>query len=383
MFVSIKNTRIEAIRTAVPSEAVSIDDELEYYGGSPKKAQRAKSMIGTAKRRLAWPGQTASDLCFAAATNLLSAYPGISEKLDALVFVSQSPDYDLPATACALHGRLGLPASCGAFDVNQGCAGYVYGLWLAASMINSGCENILLLAGDVPYRPRPRNNRVMAPIFGDGGSATLLCHDPAASPLDFMIGADGRGYRHIIVPAGRGRFPLSENFEENRPLFEDVRDAQGNPWRMIDTYMDGKEVFAFTLAVIPDLIRDFMQKTGAAPDAVDYFILHQANGQIVREVAEKAGLPLEKTPADSFSSFGNLSSASIPAAICHLFGNASITARLLLCGFGVGLAWGCCLWQADKCNIKNVISVPKPDNAENLFQAQVDYWRKKMSGEDK
>ena len=138
MFAKIHGARIAAIRAAVPTQKICIEDELEYYGGSLKKAQRAKAMIGIDRRRPAWPGQTASDLCYAAASSLLADHPDVKENIDALIFVSQSPDYPLPATACILQERLGLPQTCAAFDVNQGCAGFVYGLWLASSLASSG-----------------------------------------------------------------------------------------------------------------------------------------------------------------------------------------------------------------------------------------------------
>ena len=127
MFAQLKGVHIAAIHTAVPQQEIRIEDELQYYGESPKKAERAKSMIGTDRRRVAYPGQTASDLFI--------AHPEEKQRIEALIFVTQSPDFDQPATACALQHRLGLPQSCATFDVNQGCAGYVYGLWLAGNMV--------------------------------------------------------------------------------------------------------------------------------------------------------------------------------------------------------------------------------------------------------
>lgn len=362
MFVKIPNTRIVAVRAAVPSQEIKIEDELEYYGGSLKKAERAKNMIGTCCRRQAYPNQTASDLCFSAAEDLLENYPHLRENTDALIFVSQSPDYDFPATACILQNRLGLSRNCAAFDVNQGCAGYIYGLWLAASLLNSGCNNILLLAGDVPYRKRNPRNRIIAPIFGDGGSATYLCRDEAEKPLFFSIETDGSGYDYIIMPAGRGRLPFSEDFSQNKSFFTDIVDSHGLPWRLCDTYMNGKEVFGFTLSVVPEHIKEFIKKTEYNTDKIDYFILHQANRQIISEIAKKAGLPTDKTPSSSFSKFGNLSSASIPTALCDLLGNEVISrqTRMLLCGYGVGLTWGSCLWEFDRCDFGPVIDVVDP-----------------------
>ena len=384
MFAKLQGAHIAAIHTAVPQQEIRVEDELEYYGGSLKKAERAKAMIGTDRRRVAFPGQTASDLCQAAATDLFAAHPEEKQHIDALIFVTQSPDFDQPATACTLQHRLGLPQSCATFDVNQGCAGYVYGLWLAGTMVASGsCGSVLLLVGDAPYRPRDLRNRIMAPIFGDAGSATLIKRDVDAAPLIFSIGTDGAGFAHIIQPGGRARVPFSEKFENNRAFFEDIQGADGYPWRLCDTYMDGAAVFNFTLRVIPEHIREFLERSGADAAGIDYFILHQANRQIISEIARKAGLPLEKTPFETFSRYGNLSSASIPASLCDLFGQSGSTGKrkIMLCGYGIGLTWASCLWEAANCACAPVLSVPAPDSESASPEAQVKFWCKYIQGE--
>ncbi len=385
MFVKIPGVRIAGIRAAVPSQEIAIEDELEYYGNSLKKVARVKKMIGTDKRRLAWPGQTASDLCFAAAKNLLNAFPDKRGEIDALVFITQSPDYDFPATACILQDRLGLPQGCAAFDVNQGCSGFVYGLWLAASMIAGGCRNALIMAGDVPYKPRDPKNRVIASIFGDGGGAALVSADSSASPLYFSIGTDGSGYEHIIMPAGRGRLPFHKKHEDNRIFFEDVTSPDGVPWRLDETYMDGGAVFSFTMRVVPDHIRDFLQKTNTPVEGVDYFVFHQANRQIITEIAKKAGIPVEKAWSGTFSRYGNLSSASIPASLWDIFGSARSTGdcQILLSGYGVGLSWASCLWHAHDCGCAPVLDVEAPEKAQADIPAKIEYWRNKMQKEQK
>ena len=383
MFAKIHGARIAAIRAAVPTQKICIEDELEYYGGSLKKAQRAKAMIGIDRRRPAWPGQTASDLCYAAASSLLADHPDVKENIDALIFVSQSPDYPLPATACILQERLGLPQTCAAFDVNQGCAGFVYGLWLASSLASSGCKNVLILAGDAPIWPRDASNRIIAPIFGDGGGAALVSASDSGPEITFSIGRDGSGHDVLIMPAGCTRLPFSwENNDDNLALIEKFTDASGASWRLYDIYMNGKKVFEFTMRVVPDHIKEFLQQTSTSVDNIDYFMLHQANRQIVGEIAKKAGLPPEKTPSESFSKFGNLSSTSIPAAICDLFGEKGSTrnATMLLCGYGVGLSWASCLWHSENCDVKPVIDVPKPENAP-AWKEKIKYWRDKISGE--
>ena len=382
MYATLNNVHIDSVYASVPEREIRIDDELQYYGGSLKKAERARTMIGTNARRVAFPHTTASDMCAAAAQKLLLDRSVDRDHIDVLIFVSQSPDYDQPATACVLQQTLGLPRTCATFDVNQGCAGYVYGLWLAGSLISAGgCRNALLLAGDAPYRPRDPRNRVMASIFGDGGSATLLTHDVAAAPLLFSLGNDGDGHEAIIQPAGRARLPFSPVFEENRFFFEDIFDPQGQPWRLCETYMDGAAVFDFTLRVVPQHINAFMQHCGVTPEDLDWLVLHQANKQIILEIAKRVGVPEAKTPWQTFSRYGNLSSASIPAALCDLFGSAGASGRqkMLLCGFGIGLSWASCLLDTSGMACAPVFNYTPQKNTPDTGRL-IEYWRARFQG---
>ena len=355
----LSHVRLDAVYAAVPEREIRIEDELEYYGGSRKKAERARKIIGTDRRRIAWPGLKASDLCLAAAERLLDEREVDRAFVDALILVTQSPDFDLPATACRLQETLGLSRHCAAFDVNQGCSGYVYGLWMAAGLIASGaCSRVLLLAGDAPYMPRPANNRIIAPIFGDGGSASLLTREEGAS-LAFDLGTDGSGYKHIIIPGGRAALPYRRNFAENRAFFEDIVDASGTAWRLNEVFMNGSAIFDFTLNVIPKHIKSVLHRHELSPEDIDWLFLHQANKQIVESIVGKTGFAPEKAPSVAFSRYGNLSSASIPAALCEHFGQRGGSGRttMLFCGYGVGLSWASCLVRGQEVTCAPVISV--------------------------
>lgn len=382
-YTRLSGVRLASVYSAVPANEIRIEDELKYYGNSLKKADRARKMIGTDRRRVAVPGTlTTADLCKAAAERLLHDGNVDRSSIDALIFVTQSPDYILPATACLLQDQMGLSHSCATFDVNQGCSGYVYGLWLAASLISSGsCRNVLLLAGDVNEVPRNPDNRITTPIFGDGGSATLLTYDESAPEMTFSLGTDGAGYKHIIVPVGRARIPYSQNFEENRLIFKDVVTESGTPWRLNEVYMDGAEVFNFTLNVIPSHLQEFMKYNSLGPEDVDWLFLHQANKQIVETVASKAGFPLEKAPHGTFSRYGNLSSASIPAVLCDTFGENRNSGEkvLLLCGYGVGLSWASCLVKTHGIACAPVMDITPANDIPNR-QQQLEYWQEKLSG---
>lgn len=378
MFYNLHDVSIAAVRVAVPENEVRLEDEADFYGGSLKKIDRLRATLGMDRRRICPPDVTASDLCASAARRLLADYPRWREKIAALIFVSQNPDWTQPATACELQHRLGLPRSCAAFDVNQGCAGYIYGLWLASSIISAGAEAVLLLVGDAPRMDV--RNRVTAPVFGNGGSATLLRKKPGAPVMHLGFGTDGSGFETIIVPAGQARIPFSLIPQGNEDLVADFRDPAGNPWHMMDTYMDGGAVFNFTMNVVPGHVERALRHAGLAARDIDWLILHQANKHIVDTLAEKIGVPLEKTPDTSFGNYGNLASASIPAALCDAFSGLRDPGMTLMCGYGIGLAWGSCICRLEDLDCAPVIDVV-PDPQRPTRRQRIERWKKIYSGE--
>lgn len=336
--------RIRAIRTAVPEIRICVSDESAFYA-DPKKASRMDRLMGMATRRVCPPDVTASDLCVCAAEDMFKSHPE-GRLADALIYVSQNPDWRQPPTACELQARLGLTQACATFDVNQGCAGYVYGLWLAASLAAAkAADRILLLAGDAHTAGRDRANRVTAPVFGDGGSATLVERDDAAADMIFGLGTDGNGFEDIITPAGGARIPFLFDKDKNADLVEPIMDPGGNPWRLADTWMNGGKVFDFTMRVVPDHLKAIMRFAGN-PE-IGAVILHQANRHIVESIASRAGFPRSMAPATAFEKYGNLAVASIPSQICESYGVSPLPENLLLCGYGIGLSWASCLFRPD------------------------------------
>lgn len=303
----------------LPERCVTNDAFIAGLG--EKAVADVTAMTGVQARYWADAGQTAGDLCLVAACRLLARLDWPAHSIDALIFVSQTPDQRMPATACALHGRLGLPPHCQAFDVNLGCSGYVYGLWLAAAMLGAGCRRILMLAGDTSSRLIDPRDRGTALLFGDAGSASGLERCEDAAPAHFVLGTDGGGARHLAVPGGGFR---TQPMEGGETLF-----------------MDGSEVFNFTMRAVPVLLRDTLEAASREVREVDAFVLHQANRFMLRHIGRKLGIPPERMPIN-IDRFGNTSSASIPLLLCtdlapRIVGGPS---RLLLAGFGVGLSWG-------------------------------------------
>lgn len=337
----IQNVKIAGLVTCVPAHEKCIDDELELFGGNVKQLERLKKTIGLHCRRVVDDQTTAADLCEAAARRLFEQSSLEPSQIDAVICVTQTPDYSQPCNAAVLHGRLGLSTHCAAFDVNLGCSGYVYGLWLAHTMIGSGgCGRVLLLAGDTISRLVHVKDRAVAPLFGDGGCATLVESSPGAPAAHFSLQTDGRGYDHLIVPAGGARQPRSA---ETSVVEED--DA-GNFRSLENLYMDGAEIFNFSITEEPRSVKDLLKYAEVEIDAVDYFVFHQANRYILGNIAKRLKLDVAKVPMQTVERYGNQSSASIPSAICGELASALVerdSTQALLSGFGVGLSWASAL----------------------------------------
>ncbi len=331
---SVSNAKIAGISVAIPEHFRSrVDDETVFGKEIVAKIQQHS---GVMRRPVTLGGLCASDLCFAAAERLLENLNWSRESIDALIFVTQTPDYVLPATSCTLQQRLGLTKHCAAFDVNLGCSGYVYGLWLAGQILASASmRRTLLLVGDTISRIVSPMDRGAALLFGDAGSATALERTDDEAPMLFELGTDGRGRDHLIVPAGSFRRPHTD-------LTQLRTEREGGAMRSDeDLFMDGAEVFSFAIREVAPLIKNVLSQAGWSKESLDALVLHQANEFILQHVAKRLGLPREKVPS-SLENYGNTSSASIPLTMVVSLGERlkASAQRLVLAGFGVGWSWG-------------------------------------------
>lgn len=328
---SVRNVRIAGIAGVVPGPSRAVEENAAI---PEKELSKISASTGVKRRHLVEENACTSDLCFAAAESLLEDTGWLRDSVDVLIFVSQTPDYILPATACALHGRLGLPTGCAAFDVNLGCSGYVYGLWLAANLLNGGASRVLLLAGDTISRIVSPLDRSVAYLFGDAGTATALEYQPGAPPMHFELGTAGVAKDHLIVPAGGFR---TQSVPQTALRFE--REG-GNIRSEQDLAMNGGEIFAFTLNVVPEMCRAVLKQAGWSLESIDFFVMHQANQFMLRHLRRQMHISEEKFVV-ALENYGNTSSASIPLAMNDALGQRLRTcpARLLLAGFGVGFSW--------------------------------------------
>jgi 3-oxoacyl-[acyl-carrier-protein] synthase-3 len=343
--VTFTNVEIREISSCVPHQIVDLDNQVDQFGGDVKQIENIKKNLGLQRRRIVDENTTSLDLMFGAAQTILNDTD--KNIIDGLICVTQTPDHFQPSNACILHGKLELPKSCLAYDVNLGCSGYVYGLWQAFMMISSGtCDNVLLLTGDTLSKTVSDNDRATAPLFGDAGAATLVSKSTSANETYFSLHTNGNGSGDIIIPAGAFRKPSS-----NETSIE-IEDEDGNSKSQEHLNMNGVNVFMFSITEEPKAIKSALKENNLTPEDVDYLFLHQANKYIIENIAKRVKFPIEKVPFDSVKEFGNTSSASIPLALnqCQSLNDKKLN-KVVLSGFGVGLSWATCITNLS--NIKN------------------------------
>lgn len=364
-----EHVKISGITAVVPEHVIHIDDELAFFNNDVKLLERNKKILGLNTRHVADERTTNSDLCEAAARDLIAALDIDRAEIDAVIVVSTSHDYHYPASACILQGRLDLQESCTCFDVaGLGCSAYVHGLWLAHSLISSGAANkCLLLAGDITSRHSDRRNRNSNMLFGDAGTATLLECSSDARPAFFVTGTRGKCWDKLIAPAGGYSLPIQPDIAGL-----EITDDTGNVWRLYDDIMKGMDVFRFTMDVGPKGIAQVLELAGMNVDDMDYFAFHQANKQIVRTVGMYAGLPKDKYSAETFSRYGNCGAAAVTVDLCRQL-SAVPSKNVCMATFGVGLSWGFCVVNMEGTFVAPVRKyVTPPDKMTR--QEKIDYW---------
>lgn len=338
---SISGVSIKGIAAAVPKNSES---NLNYDLISEKERQLLIKTTGVENRRVAPVGMTTADLCFEAADKLINKLNWKREAIGLLVFVSQSSDYYLPATAIILQDKLKLPTSCVAFDVGLGCSGFVYGLSVVAGLMKSiGCKKALLLAGDVSSIICSKEDKSTYPLFGDAGTATALELTNETTALHFNLNSDGSGHKAIIVPDGGSRNLINASSLIKKNISEGIAKCA------LNLSLSGIEIFNFSLSKVPPLIHDFLNEHNSSINDYDYFVFHQANLLINESIRKKLNLTIDKVPY-SIRNYGNTSSASIPLTIVSELNNEIQTRPLTLAcvGFGVGLSWGVVSFKTNK-----------------------------------
>jgi 3-oxoacyl-[acyl-carrier-protein] synthase III len=294
--------------------------------------EKVASKIGIKERHIAADEETAMDMGINAAIKLFLEHNIDRSSIDFLLFCTQSPDYFLPSSACLMQERLGLSTSCGAFDFNLGCSGFVYGLSIAKGLIAGGiATNVLLITSETYSKYiyiKDKGNRT---IFGDAATATLISSEGFAQIESFSLGTDGRGAENLIVKTGAMRNPQKADLVEF--------DEGGNPVSSDHLYMNGSEIFSFTLETVPILVENTLVKNNLKKENIDLFVFHQANKYLMNFLRKKL-----KVEEDKFFYFlenvGNTVSSTIPIALYEAQKENKLKGNILLAGFGVGYSWG-------------------------------------------
>lgn len=330
---------MRSLATALPEREVSLAEEAEELGIAAGQLGRLKATIGLDRRRVVPEGMTALDLAEAAGKRVLERSGLGKDDVDAILMVTQTPDYQQPGNAVLLQDRFGLGTGTAALDVNLGCSGFVYGLWTAASQLKAGgLRRVLLLVGDTVSQLVGRRDRALRPLFGDAASACLLEADAEAEEWVFELRSDGSGYQSLWQPGGGAREPYSAETATLRTVGEGVERSRCH------LHMDGAEIFNFSLKVELPAIREVLAARGWAAEDVDGYVFHQANRYILGNIRRRLQLPVEKVPDGTVEKYGNQSGASIPATLTDHYGQALCERRhrMVLSGFGVGLSWASC-----------------------------------------
>lgn len=342
---------ITAMAGAVPRHVIKNYEYTQYFPADQVKEVVDK--VGIYERRFADEKTCSSDLCYAAAEKLIADNGIDREEIDLMIFISQTPDYRMPATSVILQNRLKLPNSTIAFDITLGCSAFIYGLSAVFSfMQQKGLRKALLLDGETRSKVYSPKDRKTAFLFGDGGIAALIERDEKFGKSYFSMNSDGSREGLIKINAGGYRMPSSAE-----TIKEKVVDEYGNIRSEEQGYMYGGDVFNFVIREIPRDIKTILEYSQIDKDSVDFFVFHQANNFINSYLMKKLKITEDKVPS-TIAKFGNTSSVSIPLTIVsELQDKLNERRRLLLSAFGVGMTWASAILNVENCRISDLTEV--------------------------
>lgn len=344
--IKYKGVGVRAISACVPKN-VSKNSELGYLIPY-EEIDKTINSIGIKEKRYVDEDVTASDLCFKAAEKLFEDNNIDRNSIDMVLFLSQLPDYKIPATAPILQHRLGLPTTTAALDLSLGCSGWVYALSTAMAYASmEGINRVLLLDGETFSKFVNKMDKVDAPLYGDAGTATLIEKADDDFESVFMLYSDGSGEDSVKIKAGGGRFMTTvENLKEHA-------EKDGSILSDNEVFMNGMEVFNFVMRAVPRSIKNLCAEKELDLSTVGHLILHQANKFMTDFVAKRIKYPLERVPY-CLDKYGNTSSPSIPLTISSELAGQELK-DAIVSGFGAGLSWGTAHISLADCKVSPVI----------------------------
>jgi 3-oxoacyl-[acyl-carrier-protein] synthase III len=346
--LKFENVGIQSLAAAVPKQIINNFEYTQYFPAD--EVRQVVDKIGVYQRRFAEPGICSSDLCYTAAEKLFEDNKVNRSEIDLLVFISQTPDYRMPATSVLLQNRLGLDHNTITLDLNLGCSGFIYGLSVVFSMMeHSELQKALILDGETRSRIYSPKDRKTAFLFGDAGVAALIDRNICYGKSYFSLNADGSKENLIKMKAGGYRYPSSPETMKER-----VVDEYGNIRSDEHGYMEGGDVFNFVIKEVPADIKKVIAFAGCQMSDLDYFVFHQANMFINSYLLKKLKLDPERVPS-TVEKFGNTSSVSIPLTLVSELHGKLNNRKILLSGFGVGMTWASCIVSTGACHVSNIV----------------------------
>lgn len=350
--ISFSNVGITAMAACVPKKVINnYKYDLDLW--PEEDVKKVVDKVGVFERRFADEKTCSSDLCLAAAEKLIADNNIDRNEIDLVVFLSQTPDYRMPATSILLQDRLKLPMSTMAFDISLGCSGFINALSIVyALMENKGFRKALLLDGETRSKVYSRKDRREAFIFGDAGVAALVERDGKFGESHFSLNSDGSRGELIMIPGGGYR-----NMSSAETLRDKVVDEYGNIRNDEQGHMNGADVFNFVIVEVPKDIKRLFAQVGEKIEDMDYYVFHQANAFINNFIAKKMKLDYERIPW-TIQKYGNTSSVSVPLTIVsELKDKLQGKHRLMLNAFGVGMAWATAIVPFVDCKISDIVEI--------------------------
>ena len=352
MILSFKNKKITGIITILPSKVVRFEDEMENYNFSIAKSMKLKLAMGYKEHRIAKDGQCSSDFCKYGLQYLFDNDLLDKDSIDALLFVSQSPDYYMPPTSNIIQGHLKMKHDMICLDINQGCAGFEIGLIQAFMLLEQeNINKVVLMNADVLSPKVSKKDRNSNPLIGDAASLTIIEKSDDNTPIYCSVNMDGTGAFALTIPAGGFRKPCTVKTSLMK------EDEAGNFRSEDNLVMQGDNVFNFVQREVPPMIESILTKANLSPNDVDWYMFHQPNKFMLNKLADKIGVPREKMPSNIVENFGNSSGVTVPINISYNIGKdlCQKTYKMCLAGFGVGLTWSAIVMDIGNVDFNKII----------------------------
>lgn len=343
--VKFNGIGIKSLSVTIPKTKVETIKQNEFH--TEKHLRNFIETTGVKERRIASTDICSSDLCYDAALKLIEESDISSDEIGALIFLSQTPDYRVPGTSIIMQDRLKLSKTTIAFDVNMTCSGYLYGLFLAYSLVNSGVKNVLLLVGETLSKITSVKDKSTGLLLGDGGSATLITQNDIYGESFFSLNTDGSSYESVMIPGGGFRNMSSLNTLKEK-TYDDGSERNDEQIRM-----DGMDTFSFAVSKIPKDVKNLLSFAEKDISMIDKIVFHQSNKYMMDVIAKKAKVDLSKM-LYSIQKYGNTSGVSIPLTIADQQSSINNNDVLLLNAIGAGFSWGTIIIKLVDCKILNV-----------------------------